>query len=99
MTPDELSEFDETSLHIACMRGHLNVAKHLIQANAEKTKLDAHKNTVFHYAVSSNNGRLLMWLIGLFGGAGNEEMKKWLTQKNKVQCVHTCNAKSTCNAR
>lgn len=76
---DEVSRYDETALHIACFRGHFDVAEFLVERKeASLSVTDAHKNTVLHYATSSNNGMLLKWLLSI------EEVKPMINAKNKV---------------
>ena len=77
---DQLSQYKETALHIACFRGHFEVAQYLIQEKeANLSVVDSDDNNVLHYASSSNNGKLLMWLLG------REEVKAMINTKNKVR--------------
>ena len=76
---DEESKYKETALHIACFRGHFEVAQYLIQEKeASLLAVDSDENTVLHYATSSNNGKLLTWLLG------RGEVKAMIDAKNKV---------------
>ena len=78
-TVDEESKYKETALHIACFRGHFEVAQYLIQEKeANLLAVDSDENTVLHYATSSNNGKLLMWLLG------RDEVRAKIDAKNKV---------------
>ena len=82
---DEESKYKETALHIACFRGHFEMAQYLIQEKeASLLAMDSDENTVLHYATSSNNGKLLMWLLS------RDELKAKIDAKNKV---------STCSSR
>lgn len=82
---DEESKYKETALHIACFRGHFEMAQYLIQEKeASLLAMDSDENTVLHYATSSNNGKLLMWLLA------RDELKAKIDAKNKV---------STCSSR
>ena len=77
---DEESKYKETALHIACFRGHFEVVQYLIQEKeASLLAVDSDENTVLHYATSSNNGKLLMWLLGI------DEVKTRVNAKNKVR--------------
>ena len=76
---DERSKYKETALHIACFRGHFEMAQYLIQEKeANLLAMDSDENTVLHYATSSNNGTLLMWLLA------RDELKAMINAKNKV---------------
>ena len=83
---DERSKYKETALHIACFRGHFEMAQYLIQEKeASLLAVDSDENTVLHYATSSNNGKLLMWLLT------RDELKDKIDAKNKVNtctCTH-----------
>ena len=88
-TVDEGSKYKETALHIACFRGHFEVAQYLIQEKeASLLAVDSDDNTVLHYATSSNNGKLLMWLLD------RDEVKTKINATNKVSrssvCVCVC---------
>ena len=82
---DTLSEYKETALHIACLRGHFNLAYFLVEREANLRAVDRDENTVLHYAVASNNGKLLMWLLSM------DEVKAMIGVTNKVsESVCTC---------
>ena len=79
---DEESKYKETALHIACSRGHFEVAQYLIQEKeASLLAVDSDENTVLHYATSSNNGKLLMWLLD------REKVKAKIDVINKVSQI------------
>jgi len=75
---DYRSRYNETPLHIACLRGHLEVVKYLVTKEADLGARDEHRNTVLHYASSSNSVSLMCWLLRR--GEVREQMK----EKNKV---------------
>ena len=76
---DEVSQYNETPLHTACFRGHFEVAKFLVERKeASLSVTDANKNTILHNATSSNNGKLMKWLLSI------EEVKARINAKNKV---------------
>jgi len=75
---DYRSRYNETPLHIACLRGHLEVVKYLVTKEADLDARDEHRNTVLHYASSSNSVSLMCWLLRR--GEVREQMK----EKNKV---------------
>lgn len=79
---DTKSRYDETALHIACFRGHLDMAQFLVEdRDANLLATDKDENTVLHYATSSNNGKLLTWLLSM------TEVKEMINNQNKVsQC-------------
>ena len=75
---DYRSRYNETPLHIACLRGHLEVVQYLVAKEADLGARDDHRNTVLHYASSSNSASLMHWLLGR--GVVREQVK----EKNKV---------------
>lgn len=78
-TVDEKSRYEETALHIACFRGHFEVVQYLIdEKEADLLAVDRDQNSVLHYATSSNNGKLLMWLLA------KNEVKGQINARNKV---------------
>ena len=78
---DAKSRYDETALHIACFRGHFDVAQFLVEEKeASLLAIDKHENTVLHYATSSNNGKLLTWLLNM----KDVKDKDMINDKNKV---------------
>lgn len=84
---------DETALHIACFRGHFDVVQFLVEdKDADLSATDKDKNTILHYATSSNNGKLLTWLLGM------REVKEMINNRNKVSnefsvCILGCKSK------
>ena len=48
------------------------------EKEASLLAVDSDDNTVLHYATSSNNGKLLTWLLG------RDEVKAKIDAKNKV---------------
>ena len=60
-----------TPLHIACMRGNLELSTFLINRGADVLAIDGHSNTVLHYAASSNNADLLRHLLKRHGVANH----------------------------
>jgi ankyrin repeat protein len=87
---DEESKYRETALHIACFRGHFEVAQYLIQEKeASLLAVDSDENTVLHYATSSNNGKLLMWLLS------RDDIKTKIDAKNKVNII-ICSGRVWC---
>ena len=82
---DTLSQYNETALHIACLRGHLELADFLVTKEANLSAVDRDKNTVLHHAVASNSGKLLMWLLSM------DEVKSMISATNEVSvCVCVC---------
>ena len=56
---DCLSCYEETPLHIACLRGNVEVADYLEQKGADFGVVDKDGNTVLHYGSSSNSQSLM----------------------------------------
>ena len=58
------SKFDETPFLVACMRGHYELAKVLVeQERASVTERDKFNNTALIQAAGSDNVQLLQWLL------------------------------------
>eukprot|EP01064_Diplonema_japonicum_P001213 TRINITY_DN10778_c0_g1_i2.p1 TRINITY_DN10778_c0_g1~~TRINITY_DN10778_c0_g1_i2.p1 ORF type:complete len:400 (+),score=95.13 TRINITY_DN10778_c0_g1_i2:104-1303(+) len=55
--------FDETGLHVACARGHLNVVKTLVEAGACVHARCERNNTPLHEAAFSNHLHVVKWLV------------------------------------
>ena len=78
------SRHKETPLHMACLRGHWDMAEYLVSKGANPLAVESRGNTPVHYASSSSNAGLLQWLLGL-----GEDVKESVNRKNQV-CVCVC---------
>ena len=77
------SRYNETPLHIACLRGNLKVADYLERKGADVGAVDSDGNTVLHYASSSNSQSMMEWLMRRPG------VREKMDIKNKV-CLLVC---------
>ena len=78
------SRYNETPLHIACLRGNLEIADYLKQKGADMDATDNDGNTVLHYASSSNSQSMMKWLLSRPG------VREKMNMKNKVSFKITC---------
>ena len=61
---DQRSSYSETPLHIACMRGHSQMAQFLVESGADPHRVDRDGNTCLHFACGGDSAELLHWLLG-----------------------------------
>ena len=75
------TRYNETPLHLACLSGHLSVAKLLVEHGADLQSLDGKNNTTLHLAAASGSCGLVNWIT--------HEMKcdALLNQQNKVSLL------------
>ena len=81
---DCLSRYEETPLHIACLRSNLEVTDYLVWKEADLGAVDKDGNTVLHYASSSNSQSLMEWLLR------RPAVREKINMKNKVRFKITC---------
>lgn len=61
-----------TPLHLSCQAGHYLISQLLIRSGTHINSLDNKKNTPMHYAVLSNNEKLIKYLFTKFGNLNSE---------------------------
>ena len=81
---DCLSRYEETPLHIACLRGNFEVADYLERKGADIGVVDKDGNTVLHYGSSSNSQSVMEWLLR------RPAVREKINMKNKVRFKITC---------
>ena len=60
---DEQSAYNETPLHTACLHGHLDTVRLLLQHGADVDARDTKGNTVLHFSAAANSDHLLRFLV------------------------------------
>ena len=81
------SRYDETPLHIACLRGNWEVADYLKRKGADMGAVDDGGNTVLHYASSSNSQSMMEWLMRRPGAREKMNMKNKVSFKNCLRVL------------
>ena len=60
---NEPSAYKETPLHTACLHGHLDTARLLLQHRADLDARDGLGSTVLHFSAAANSGHLLRFFV------------------------------------
>ena len=93
---DDVDQFDQTPLHFACSRGHLETIKVLLKLEAAIEKKDEDERTPFLLAAENGHDEVVEFLLEEYENAEDTEKKKHLvndTDEDKNSALHLAASK------